>query len=174
MLNNTNILMIRHAEKPDDPNDPTLSLFGKERARAYVVYFQNFTIDSEVIELDYLFAAKDSSGSDRPYLTLKHLAKALGLSIDDKYKDKDYGELAKHILKNGKYDDSNILICWRHGNLLEFAKALGAPATTLPESWPVDVFGWLLQLRFDAEGTLKVVPMINQQLMYGDYDKDPP
>ena len=174
MLKNTNILMIRHAEKPNDSNDPTLSLSGKERARAYVVYFQNFTVDSKMIELDYLFAAKDSSGSDRPYLTLKYLAKKLGLSINDEYKDKEHGELAKHILEHDKYDDSSILICWRHGDILEFAKALGAPAETLPESWPAEVFGWLLQLRFDTEGDLEVMPTINQQLMYGDYGKNPP
>lgn len=173
MLKNSNILMIRHAEKPDDPNDPTLSLVGKERAQAYIVYFQNFTVDSEVIELDYLFAAKESSGSNRPYLTLKHLAEALELSIDDKYKNKDYDELAKHISEHGKYDDSNILICWHHEHILPFAECLGAPASTLPESWPDDVFGWLLQLRFDSEGELEVLPAINQRLMYGDYGKEP-
>lgn len=133
MLKNSNILMIRHAEKLDDSSDLTLSLVGKERAQGYIVYFQNFTVDSEALELDYLSAAKDSSGSNRPYLTLKHLA-TLGLSIDDKYKDKNYCELAKHILEHGKYDDSNIPICWHHGHILQFAECSGAPASTLLES----------------------------------------
>jgi hypothetical protein len=55
---------------------------------------------------------------------------------------------------------------------------LGADAKTLPSAsnwptplWPGDVFGWLLQVCFAANGTLNCSQTIciNQQLMYGDY-----
>ena len=48
MLSNTNILLVRHGEKPgdpgkDDPKDgPNLSPAGWQRAEAYVAYFENF------------------------------------------------------------------------------------------------------------------------------------
>lgn len=102
MPKNTNILMIRHAEKPDSGSD--LAVAGQERAQAYVVYFQNYSINSSLVKLDYLFAAADSSASHRPRLTIQPLAAAIGLDINDKHKDKDYQKVADDILQNAKYD----------------------------------------------------------------------
>ena len=173
MPKNTNILLIRHAEKPTDDKDPTLAVAGQERAQAYVIYFQNFPDESSPIKLDYLFATAKSSESNRPYLTIKPLADALGLSINNKHKDKDFQKVADAILQHGKYDDSNILICWHHGEILQLAEALGAPASSLPPKWSGKVFGWLIHLVFDSNGNLTVEPTINQQLMYDDYGKNP-
>ena len=74
MPKNTNILMIRHAEKPDSGSD--LAVAGQERAQAYVVYFRNYSINSSLVKLDYLFAAANSSASQRPQLTIQPLAAA--------------------------------------------------------------------------------------------------
>ncbi|MGH6822441.1 MAG: hypothetical protein ACREC4_02955, partial [Methylocella sp.] len=157
MPKKTNILMIRHGEKPDSGKGLTVS--GQERAQAYVIYFQNYTVQSipsasppGQIKLNYLFAAEDSSGSDRPYLTIAPLSTAIGLSIDAKHKDIDYQKLADDILQNSKYDNSNILICWHHGEILDLATALGVDASKLPPGanwpshWPGGEYGWLLQL----------------------------
>jgi len=174
MPKNTNILLIRHAEKPDDDKDPTLAVAGQERAQAYVVYFQNFSINSAPIKLNYLFSTAKSPESNRPYLTIEPLAQTLGLSINNHHKDKHYGKVATDILQNSKYDNSNILICWHHGEILELAHALGAPQSSLPSTWNGAVFGWVIQLVFDSNGKLSVLPTINQQLMYDDYGKNPP
>lgn len=180
MPQNTNILMIRHAEKPASGDG--LALAGQERAQAYVVYFQNYLIGSEPVSLKYLFASEDSSASHRPRLTIEPLSKALGLEINDKHKDKHYKKVADDILKNSKYDNSDILICWHHGEILKLAEALGVDASQLPEqanwppSWPGDVYGWLLQLCYDASGQLDAsqVVCINEQLMYDDCGRNPP
>ena len=73
MFSNTNILLVRHGEKPgnpgkDDPKDgPNLSPAGWQRAESYVGYFQNFTavaIDgsglTRQVSIDYVFAAADN------------------------------------------------------------------------------------------------------------------
>jgi broad specificity phosphatase PhoE len=179
MPKNTNILMIRHAEKPDSGSD--LAVAGQERAQAYVAYFRNYSINSSLVKLDYLFAAANSSASQRPQLTIQPLAAALGLPINDKYEDKDYQKAADYILQNPKYDQKNLLICWHHGEVLDLAEALGA--TGLPSAsnwpakpWPGKVFGWLLQLCYDDKGA--IIPAqticINQELMFGDHGKNPP
>ena len=178
MPKNTNILMIRHAEKPDSGSD--LAVAGQERAQAYVVYFQHYSLNSSLAKLDYLFAAADSSASHRPRLTIQPLADAIGLAINDKHKDKDYQKVADDILQNAKYEQKNILICWHHGEILDLATALGAtglpPASNWPTSWPGDVFGWLLQLCYDDKGA--IIPAqticINQKLMFDDHGKNPP
>ena len=124
MPKNTNILMIRHSEKPDSGTG--LDVAGQERAQAYVIYFQNYSLNSNLVKLEYLIAAADSSESHRPRLTIQPLATAIGLDIDAKHKDKHYQKVADDILQNSKYDGSNILICWHHGEILDLAAALGA------------------------------------------------
>ena len=179
MPKNTNILMIRHGEKPH--SGIGLAVAGEERAQAYVIYFQNYSLNSNLVKWDYLFAAANSSESHRPSLTIQPLATAIGLDIDAKHKDKDYQKVADDILQNSKYDGSNILICWHHGEILDLAAALGAnglpPASNWPTPpWPKDVYGWVLQLCYDADGNIDPSQTIclNQKLMYDDHGKNPP
>lgn len=180
MPTNANILLIRHAEKPATGTD--LAPAGQARAQAYVAYFQNYAIGGNLVKPQYIFAAADSDESHRPRLTVEPLAQALGLSIDDKHKDKDYAKVAEDLLTHPKYDGSNVLVCWHHGEILDLAAALGASASTLPASanwpakWPGDVFGWVLQLCYDAGG--KLIPAqtlcLSEQLMYDDCGQQPP
>lgn len=89
VLKNTVILVIRHAEKPDYGYG--LSADGESRARAYVNYFKNFTIDGQPLKLDYLFSDADSKKviarasplspparrSDSPLIAGLHLSRGL-------------------------------------------------------------------------------------------------
>ncbi len=167
-LKDATILIIRHAEKPD--NGQGLSPTGQQRAEAYVRYFKNFQVASNPLKLDCLFATADSKGSQRPRLTLEPLGKALGLKIDSRFKNKKFQELADEI--QSRDHGKSILICWHHGEIPELVQALGAdPAKLLPEAkWPDQQFGWVLQLRYDDEGRL--IPgetkRLNENLMPGD------
>jgi hypothetical protein len=175
---NTNVLMIRHGEKPDSGKG--LAVAGQERAQAYIIYFQTYSLqpssNSSPIKLSYLFAAANSSSSDRPKLTIEPLSPAIKVPIDDKHKDTDYKKVADDILQNSKYDKSNILICWHHEQILDLAAALGVDATKSPKGanwpsqWPEDEYGWLLQLCYDANGNIidSQTVCINEKLMYDD------
>lgn len=181
MPQNTTILLIRHAEKPE--SGPLLAVAGQARAQAYTVYFQNYVRDARPVTLHYLFAAADSDESHRPRLTITPLANALGLPINDTYKDNDYKNLAGEILTNPQYNNTNILICWHHGKILDLAVALGADADILPpethkpkpkpskkKPWPEDVYGWVLQLHYGGDGTIdpQQTKCVKQHLMYTD------
>ncbi len=178
MPQNTNVLIMRHGEKPD--SGPGLSPAGQARAQAYTIYFQIQSIFSDPIELDYLFAAADSPDSHRSRLTLEPLSNAIGKNIDCEHRD--HKELVEDILHDSEYNHSNVLICWHHGDILELTAALGVDAAHLPPEsswpalWPADVFGWLLRVSYDDRGN--VVPSrtrcINQRLMYGDCGRNPP
>ena len=73
------------------------------------------------------------------------------------------------------------MICIYHDNIIGLAGAFGVDATTLPTSsawpghWPGDVFGWLLQIGYDADG--RVIPdrtcCVNERLAEDDL-RDPP
>ncbi len=150
-LKNVVIFVIRHAEQMDDGYG--LSSAGDARARAYVSYFKNFTIDGRPLKLDYLFATADSRNSHRPRLTIEPIGKELGLAVDSRFNNREVSELVDEIESR---PHGNILICWHHGKIPQLLRALGAdPNSLLPYGkWPNDVFDWLIELRFDANGHL--------------------
>ena len=162
-LKNAVILVIRHAEEPEDGYG--LSSVGEARAKAYVNYFKNFTIDGQPLKLNYLFAAKDSSSSHRPLLTIEPTAKALGLTVDSRFNSKQFLELAPEIQSQPL--GTNYLICWHHGTIPQLLRALGAdPQRLLPHGkWPGHEFGWLIQLRYDETGHLFESKRINENLL---------
>ena len=165
-LKNAVILVIRHAEIPD--NGCGLSASGEARAMAYVNYFKIFKIDGRPLKLDRLFAAADSKESHRPRLTIEPTGKALGLDINCRFKAGDFQGLADEI-KSQPHGHA-MLIAWHHGKIPSLLRALGAhPDQIIPNSkWPDDVFGWLIQLRYDSDGHLMETKRINEQLMPDD------
>lgn len=166
-LRNAVIIVIRHAEKTTD--DRGLSPAGVARAQAYVNYFTNFTVDDKPLKLGKLYSAADSKGSQRSRFTLEPLGKALGLPIDVQFSSKDPEKLVAAIRQQpagGRY-----LICWHHGVIPQLVRALGAdPATLFSKKnvWPDDVFDWLIQLRYDADGHFVQATRISENLMPDD------
>jgi hypothetical protein len=167
------ILIIRHAEKPE--SGPGLSADGIKRANAYPGYFEHFKIDGKSATPDDLFATRDSENSERPRLTLEPLSAALHLPLHTEIKNKDIEVLAD-TLKGAKYSGKTILVCWHHGHISDLLLALGAaPSRLLPEGkWPENVYGWLIQLRYDQEGRLKESAVINENLAPADAESPPP
>ena len=174
---NLTLFLVRHAEKPDSGS--ALSAEGRARAQAYVRYFQRLTTDfGQPIRWDHLFAAKESDHSNRCVLTLEPLAAAIHMPIDAQFKDKRYERLADYLRLNPgrQFDHANVLICWHHGEILELAKALGVRGSDLPESshwprrWPEGVYGWVLKVYFNADGTLDRdhTEAVNEALMPDD------
>jgi len=168
-LKNAVILVIRHAEKP--ASGFRLSAEGEMRAKAYVNYFKNFTVDGRPLKLDCIFATADSKGSHRPRLTVEPTGKALGLAIDARFKDADFQKLADEI--RFQPHGRTILIAWHHGEIPALLRALGAdPETVISKAkWPDEVFGWVIQLRYDADGRLLEARRINENLMPDDSSK---
>jgi hypothetical protein len=172
MPKNTNILLVRHAEKPD--SGPDLAVAGRERALAYIAFFQNYSLNGASLKFDFLFAAADSEASYRPVQTITPVSWAINLSINAKHADTDFQKVADDILGNAKYDNTNILICWHHGEILDLATALGAKglpaAANWPTKWPKEVYGWVLQLCYDSKGNIdpSQTVCLNQQLMFDD------
>ena len=170
-LQNAVILIIRHAEKPDSGSG--LSAYGEARAKAYVIYFKNFTnaVDGQPLKINYIFAAADSKESHRPRLTITPTSRALGLAINSRFKEKDFQGLANEL--HSKPHGRAILIAWHHGEIPSLLRALGAdPAAVIPKSkWPEDVFGWVIELRYDADGHLTEATRINEKLMPDDFNR---
>ena len=171
-LKDTAVLVIRHAEKPDTGFE--LSPAGQKRAEAYTNYFKTYRLEGKPLKLDYLVATADSKNSHRPRLTIEPLGKALNLSVDSRFKNKQFQDLVDELL--AKEHGKQILICWHHGEIPNLIHALGAdPAKLLPEGkWPAEEFASVVELRFDHEG--KLIPgsarLLKEGLMPGDSKTD--
>ncbi|MCE0496435.1 MAG: hypothetical protein LV481_00625 [Methylacidiphilales bacterium] len=162
-LSNAQILVIRHAEKPDIGEK--LSDAGYARANACVKFFSNYKID-------YIFANEQSHNSNRPAETVEPLAHALHLKVNKSFKNNEFAELAAY-LENGTFAGKTILICWHHGEIPELLNSLGCDANSLlpPKGkWPKTVFGWLVQIKYDAAGIAHAT-VINEHLMPDDVDQ---
>lgn len=153
------VLIIRHAEKPDDATDPNLSKRGFERADALAKVIPN-----DFVRPDFLFATRKSSHSNRPMETIEPLAKALHLTIDSTFKDDDFAALAHQILSSPRYAGKVVLIAWHHGKIPELAHALGAAAA--PEKWNSKEFDRVWEISYEnGVATWKNLP---QKALPGD------
>ena len=181
MSKNTTIVMVRHAEEPEE-GGANLSVAGQARAHAYTAYLPSLINGDPSPRNRHLFAAADSSKSHRSRLTLTPLADAVGQPIHADVGDDDYAQLAKRLLSDPRYDEAQILICWHHGKILDLAHALGVRRHQLPKrahwptKWPDHIYGWTLVIGFDAAGSIDPdqTRCFNQKLMHGDHGSEPP
>jgi phosphohistidine phosphatase SixA len=145
------VLVMRHAEKPDDPRDPNLSREGLARAEKLATYIpQSFGAP------DFIISAAVSKHSARPYETVEPLAKRTGKPIDATIADQDYGVLADNLLAGGDYSAKQGLVCWHHGHIPAFLHELGAKQGDYPNPWNPQVFNLILKVDFIGTGELKV------------------
>jgi broad specificity phosphatase PhoE len=173
------VLLIRHAEKPDDDKSVHLSEQGMRRAEALPQLFvPSATRPDPFPTPDFLFATHNTHASHRPLETIKPLAKKLGLPIDDSFhnkgkdevKDGEKGmaELAEELFGKRKYQGKTILVCWHHGTLPKLAKLLRA--TGYPKEWDKHRFDLVWQISYDAKGKATFLER-PQHLLPGDRDK---
>jgi hypothetical protein len=181
MLKDATVLLIRHGEKPGNPGidsdeDGTdLSQPGRERAHAYVAFFQPYTATEApgkgkaqmTVEPDGLFAAKDTQVSHRPRLTLEPLAKETGLKINSHHKDNDLKGISEALKATPA---QKIVVCWHHGEIIELADMLIGQRGPWPPKWPDTVFGWTIQIRYDDKGKPwhDWIKYSSQKLMFDD------
>jgi hypothetical protein len=136
----TQIILIRHAEKPSDPENPHLSHAGVKRAGQLVSFI---TTDPAMARFGLpvaVFAtqATKHDNGQRTQETVAPLARTLKLPVQTPYLAKDYAALAKLILATPAYAGKTVLICWNHEEIPPLAAALGV--TPEPPKWKGSVF----------------------------------
>lgn len=129
------IIIIRHGEKPDDPDALHLSKQGEARARGLVGFFTKDARATKHGLPAVLFASHPThrGNGQRPQETLQPLAKKLKLEIQTPFESKDYAQLAHQILSGPEYRSKTVVICWTHEHLPALAAALGV--TPEPSKW---------------------------------------
>jgi broad specificity phosphatase PhoE len=140
------IILMRHADKPDDPEDPDLSAAGVVRAGHLATY-----IPQTFGKPDYIIATARSKHSDRPLETVAPMARAVGVTVQHDIRDKDFEDLVEEIFSDPAYHGKTVLICWHHGTLPAIAALLGATPGSYPDPWPDDTYNVILDFRYDPD-----------------------
>jgi phosphohistidine phosphatase SixA len=155
------VFIIRHAEKPEDPQDPNLSPQGVERAQALAKNCEKL-----FGKLDCLFAAETSASSSRPVDTIHPLAQSVDLEIDSSVGNKDYSVVAAKLLAGPTdYGGKTVLICWHHESIPKLAQ--GLRAVNAPVNWESEVFDRIWVLNYQSSGEVSFQDLI-QDLLEGD------
>jgi phosphohistidine phosphatase SixA len=149
------VFLMRHAEKLYDPKDPDLAPAGVERAKRLATWLPSVMGAPP----QFIFACSLSKHSARPYETVKPLAKTVGIPINATFADQDYPALAEEVLVDPAYANAVIVICWHHGHIPSFARALKAGAGTYPDPWPDEVFNLVLKFGFGSDSAATVTPI---------------
>jgi hypothetical protein len=151
------ILVMRHAEKPKDPVDPTerkdpgLTPEGVAHAERLVSYIHGILKAPP----DFIFAAEDSDSSWRPRLTVTPLKDASPKAVfDDKIKDDDFPKLVARLLGED-CADKLVVVCWHHGNIPGIMEKLGADRGYYAKPWPDKVFNLVMKVEY-PNGKCKV------------------
>ena len=159
------VIIIRHGEKPDTGNE--LNERGWQRANALVGFFQQ---NSSVTQHGapaaiYAMAPKGASGSLRPIQTVTPLAQSLGLTINSNYTKKQLLQLVSDILADPSYEGRTVLICWEHKVIPELVRDFGWDLA--PQEWPGGVFDRAWLLSFSGERVVSFLD-IPEHVLPGD------
>ena len=144
------IILIRHAEKPDDPENPHLSPAGVRRAARLVSFIMTDPAMNRFGLPVAVFAthATRHGNGQRTQETVAPLARALKLPVQTPYLGKDYAALARVILGNPAYAGKTVFICWNHEEIPQLAAALGV--TPEPPKWKARVYDRVYLISYHA------------------------
>lgn len=141
------IILLRHAEKPDDEAALHLSSRGQQRARALADFLgqPNALTSNAPIAALYATRVTTHAHSQRTGETLGPLAKKLGLAVQTPFEAELYPLLARDILRNRAYQGKTVVICWTHHDIDALAEELGVHPR--PPKWKDKTFDRLWVIR---------------------------
>jgi len=146
---------MRHAEKPEDHNNPYLAEAGRARAEQLVPF-----VTAKYGRPDFVFAAAVNAKSVRSYLTIRPLCDAFAIPLDTSWAGENYRGLANKLLSEPPYAGKLVVACWTHDELPQFANALRAPRGDYPDPWDRSVFDLILQLDYNGHAAPTVTKVI--------------
>ncbi len=134
------IILIRHAEKPADPNDAHLSPTGVKRAAALVSFITTYPAMTALGTPVAVFATRTTKDDDgqRTQETVAPLGRTLRLRVQTPYLGKDFAKLAAMILADPAYAGKTVLVCWNHEEIPQLTAAFGVKPE--PPKWKGSVY----------------------------------
>jgi hypothetical protein len=188
-MSSLTILIIRHAEKPNDPkapwpgdgftergavDDKSLVIRGWQRAGSWAALFGAGLGADGYPQPAVIYAANPSpttshDPSQRPFETIVPLAERLKLTPVTKYALDDEGKLVKEIIGL----TGAVLVCWEHKHIYQDilpAIANGQTLHGLPANWDGSRFDVVLRFDRSVPGAPWSFRQLFPRLLSGDSD----
>jgi hypothetical protein len=129
------VIVIRHAEKPDDQENPNLSQAGVERSWRIVKWLTQGAVLGTNGPPAGLYAPEPTRRGFgvRCRDTLQPTARRLGQQVKTAYGSEDYEFQAQVILRDKSLRGKNVVVCWTHEFLPQLAAAFGVDPP--PPKW---------------------------------------
>ena len=183
----TEILLLRHAEKPDpaqrgggftcdgEEDSKSLNVRGWQRAGALAALLApNPLVHGRLAVPDRIHASAYRQGgghSRRPEQTALPLARKLGCAVDLTWALHQEAEFGAALAAQA----GTALVCWQHQGLADLARAIVAPQR-LPELpadwiWPDDRYDVIWSLRRPSGGEAWRLTQYCQTVLAGDPDR---
>ena len=182
------IMLIRHAEKPNDPDlgpgltpqgqddDHSLVVRGWQRAGAWTALFGSGVLGADYPAPGAVYAADpnkaptpDGSVSQRPFETVTPLCARLGFEPVTTYGVGDEAALLNGVQKL----TGTVLICWEHKRIASaILPQLGKdqPQLSVPTKWPGSRFDVVLRFDRARSGAPWSFRQLCPKLLDGDLD----
>ena len=121
------IVILRHAEKPSSGNE--LSTRGWDRARALPALFSSRPeLNQFGAPVAVIGMSQKAGHSIRSVQTVSYLAQSLGLRTNTDYRPGDVDQLVEDISRDARLDGKTVVICWHRDNLPDLIEAFGGPS----------------------------------------------
>ena len=159
------IILLRHAEKLPDDQNPNLSPRGVQRSLALPALLSTLSEATNHGAPAAIFAARPvaHAPSRRCLETIEPTAHEFHLSIQTPYPATQFTQLAKELMTNHAYDGRTVIVCWVHDEIPALARALGVRKVP---AWSGKTFDRLWCL--DCAGDKTILKNIPQHLLPGD------
>jgi hypothetical protein len=150
------IILIRHGEKPADPENTSLNEEGRIRALKLVKWLtQGKVLGTNGTPVLYAAAASRTGRGSRCLETLEPTARKLGVRVETPCRSADYELLARSLLYDHSLRGKNVVVCWVHEYLPHLAATLGVNPP--PPKWKGDDYDSAYVITFPrGKATLEV------------------
>ena len=161
----TQILLMRHAEKPEHGNE--LSFQGWKRAMTLPSLFENRPDSQQFGKPAALYAMspRKIGGSVRSIQTLKFISEKFNLVINSDFTREEVKKLVADIKNNKSLNGKMIIICWEHKLLMEIASELGVDE---PLDWPKKQYDRIWSLSYSKDNKLVKFQNLPERLLPAD------
>jgi len=177
------IMVIRHAEKPDDTHQgideagmhdkESLSVIGWQRAGALAAVLAPHSksrCEAPLVRPAHLFATKlnpaHGDHSKRPQQTLTPLARVLAKDINTTFGSGEEELLIQEAIQS----EGPVLIAWRHVNIPKITSLLLEKHYLASTPWPEDRFDVILHFERKSNTTTWSLVQVPQKLLAHDQD----
>ena len=163
------IILLRHGEKPDDPENAHLSMRGQQRAMALAPLLAGAPELLKFGPPAALYAPRPTprDRSRRAYETLLPSSEQSKIPLQTPVAARDYDALAKILLQDRSLAGKSVVVSWPHDYLPDFAAALGV--TPKPSAWKGSVYDRFWVITFP--GGKAAMADLPQRLLFGDSKK---